>query len=137
MTPQEIKKSKADALDKIRAYLGADDVDGQFSGISGGYYSNDKFIVVWNGYWKGILAEFSINKCDSFYTAYSGYKATYSTQGLLHEKQLGGYSSIERALIDVGMKLCPTKEEKVEFFNKYATKYNDRLKKQRESNENQ
>ncbi|MEN6622738.1 MAG: hypothetical protein ABFD50_14460, partial [Smithella sp.] len=60
MTPQEKKKSKADALDKIRAYLEVDDVDGQCSGISGGYYSNDKFIVVWNGYWKGILAEFSI-----------------------------------------------------------------------------
>ena len=135
MTPkekaEEIKESKKAALKKIKQFLEAENVDSQFNDRSGEYYSSDKFIVTWNANYKGILSEFSIDKCDSFYASYSGYKAIYVTRSFFHEKQLGGYHSIERALIEVGMKLC-SKEEKKDFFEKYATKYNARLQNERE-----
>lgn len=124
----EVNASKAQALAQIKTFLEADDVDGQFATRNGGYYSSDKFLVTWLGNYKGIPSEFSIDICDSFYKQYSGYKAIYVTRSLLHEKQLGGYSSIERALLEVGLKLCGVAEKK-EFFDKYATKYNEKLKK--------
>jgi len=130
-TAKQIKESKKAALEKIKQFLEAEDVDAQFADRTGAYHSSDKFIVTWNANWKGIPSEFSIDKCDSFYAAYSGYKAIYATRSLFHEKQLGGYHSIERALIEAGMKLCGKDENKA-FFEKYATKYNARLQKERE-----
>lgn len=130
-TAKEIKESKKAALENIKEFLEAEDVDSQFSDKTGAYHSSDKFIVTWNDNWKGIPSEFAIDKCDSFYASYSGYKAIYVTRSLFHEKQLGGYHSIERALIEVGIKLCGKDEKKV-FFDKYATKYNTRLQKERE-----
>jgi hypothetical protein len=130
-TAKEIKESKKVALQKIKQFLEAENVDAQFNDRSGDYYSSDKFIVTWNANYKGIPSEFAIDKCDSFYASFSGYKAIYATRSLFHEKQLRGYHSIERALIEVGMKLC-SKEEKKAFFEKYATKYNARLQKERE-----
>lgn len=130
-TAKQIKESKKTALEKIKQFLEAEDVDTQFANRTGEYHSSDKFIVTWNDKWKGILCEFSIDKCDSFYSSFSGYKAIYVTRSLFHEKQLAGYHSIERALIEVGMKLC-SKDEKKAFFEKYATKYNARLQKERE-----
>lgn len=126
-TTKQIKESKKAALEKIKQFLDAENVDTQFADRTGAYYSNDKFIVTWNASWNGVPSEFAIDKCDSFYTAYSGYKAIYVTRSLFHEKQLKGYHSIERALIDVGLKLCNKKEKKA-FFEKYAIKYNAKLK---------
>src|SRR3990172_67786 len=130
-TAKEVKESKLKAFAKIKEYLDAENVDAQFDDRSGDYYAKDKFLVSWSANWNGIPAEYSIDKVDSFYGAMSGNKAIYATRSLLHEKQLGGYGSIERALIEVGMKLCP-KEEKRAFFEKYAGKYNQRLQRERE-----
>lgn len=130
-TAKQIKESKKAALEKIKQFLEAEDVDAQFADRTGAYHSSDKFIVTWNANWKGIPSEFSIDKCDSFYATYSGYKAIYATRSLFHKKPLGGYHSIERALIEAGMKLCGKDENKA-FFEKYATKYNARLQKERE-----
>lgn len=117
-------------MEQIRKYLDAENVDAQFNDRNAEYHSKDKFIVTWNENYKGIDSEFAIDKTDAFYASYSGYKAIYCTRGLFHEKQLAGYHSIERALIEVGMKLCD-KNEKEAFFDKYAVKYNQRLKKER------
>lgn len=127
MTAEEIKKSKANALEKIKQFLDASDVDGQFADRDGNYYSKDKFIIQWNANYKGMLCEFTIDKTDTFYADFSGYKAIYAVRNLFLEKQLKGYSTIERALIDVGLKLCPPKEQKA-FFDKYAVPYNEKIK---------
>lgn len=130
-TAKQIRESKQKALEKIKEILN-NEIDGfideLFTERDGDYYSSDKFIITYNSNYKGIPSEFSIDKTDSFYAVYSGYKAIYATRSLFHEKQIKGYSSIERALIDVGLKLC-NKEEKENFFNKYATRYNEKLKK--------
>ncbi len=130
----KIKKSKQEALDKITAFLDAPDVEAQFDKISGDYHSKDKFIVTWNDNWKGIPSEFAIDKCDSFYSSYSGSKAILATRSLFHEKQLKAYPSIEHALIDVAItKLISKKEDKVTFFNKYAVPFNERIKNKKEA----
>ncbi|UOB18598.1 hypothetical protein [Abyssalbus ytuae] len=126
-TIQQIRESKKSALDQIKKFLDAENVEEQFKDRSGDYYSKDKFLVTWYANWKGIPSEFGIDKTDQFYARYSRYKAIYVTRSLFHEKQLAGYSSIERALIEIGLKLC-SKSEKEAFFNKYAIKYNEKLK---------
>lgn len=123
MTDKEIKESKQKALEKIKELLRVNDVDGQFSGRSGDYYSNDKFIVTWNANYMGMLCEYGIDKCDAAYTALSGYKAIFVVRNLFLEKQLKGFGSIERALIEVGLTLCPKKEKK-DFFDTFAVTYN-------------
>jgi len=123
----EISISKEAALKKIKLLLEAEDVDSQFDLLSGDYHSKDKFIVSWIDNWKGIPSEYSIDKCDAFYAKLSGQKAILATRSLFHEKQLAGYNSIERALIEVGIKLS-NKNEKQDFYNTYATKYNTRLR---------
>lgn len=133
---KEVKKSKAEALEKIKTFLNAPDINGQFDGREGGYYSKDKFIVTWLANWKGIPSEFGIDKCDSFYSDYSGNAAIYVTRSLFHEKQLKGFPSIERALIDIGLMLCPTKD-KTAFFKKYAITYNERIKQKNKNIENE
>lgn len=127
MTNKEIKESKQKALDKIKEYLRVNDVDGQFAGKSGDYYSNEKFIVTWNANYMGMLCEYGIDKCDAAYAALSGYKAIFAVRNLFLEKQLKGFSSIERALIEVGLKLC-SKKEKKDFFDTFAAAYNLKLK---------
>lgn len=123
MTNKEIKESKQKALEKIKELLRVNDVDGQFSGRSGDYYSNEKFIVTWNANYMGMLCEYGIDKCDAAYEALSGYKAIYSVRNLFLEKQLKGFSSIERGLIVVGLALCPKKDKK-DFFDTFAVTYN-------------
>lgn len=130
ISPKKIKESKAAAFEQIKKFLDADDVNAQFDSRSGDYHSSDKFIVTWNGNYKKMWSEFGIDKCDSFYASYSGYRAIYVARGLFHEKQLGGYATIERALLEVGMKLCP-KNELEDFFKKYVVPYNERLKAQK------
>lgn len=126
----DIKSSRVAALQKIKKYLESDDIEGQFTGLSGNYHSPEKFLVTWQGNFNGMPAEYKIEKCDPAYKAISGYCCIYGHAGLFHEKQLEGFSSFERALIVVGLKLCSTREAKTEFFNKYAERYNDRIRTQ-------
>lgn len=123
MTDKEIKESKRKALEKIKELLRVDDVDAQFAKRSGDYYSNEKFIVTWNANYQGMLCEYGIDKCDQAYAAISGYKAIYVVRNLFLEKQIKGFSSIERALLEVGLKLC-SKKEKQDFFDTFAVTYN-------------
>lgn len=127
MTDKEIKESKRIALEKIKELLRVDDVDGQFAGRSGDYYSSEKFIVTWNANYLGMLCEFGIDKVDSVYEAISGSKAILAVRNLFMEKQLKSFGSIERALIEVGLILCP-KKEKRDFFDTFAMTYNLKLK---------
>lgn len=132
VAPNKVKESKREALEKIKNFLDCEEVDAQFSDRSGSYHSSDKFIVSWTGNYNGMAHEFSIDKTDSFYASYSGYRAIYARRTLFSEKQIAGYTSIERALIEVGLKLCQ-KSEKKEFFEKYGVRYNLRIQLQRES----
>lgn len=125
----EISKSRKEALSKIIEVLDNGDVDSQFKDNNGEYYSSDKFLLVWKGNYKGMPSEMRIDKTDSFYSNYSGYKAIYSAVGLFHEKQIKGFTSIERAFIEVGLMLCASKKDKISFFHKYAKPYNQKLKK--------
>jgi len=127
MTDKEIKESKRKALEKIKEYLRVNDVDAQFESRSGDYYSNDKFIVTWNANYRGMLCEFGIDKVDAVYATISGAKAIFSVRNLFMEKQLKLFGSIERALIVVGLNLCPKKDKK-EFFETFAVAYNLKLK---------
>lgn len=43
-------------------------------------------------------------------------------------KQGEAYASLERDLVEQGLKLCATKEDKKQFFDKYAVAYNNKLK---------
>lgn len=136
---KEVSESRAKALARIKEILnkGTGNVDVQFTDRSGDYYSSDKFIVTWTGNYKGMPSEFGVDKTDAFYEAYSGgIKAISVTRGLLHEKQLKSYRSIELALIDAGMKLCSGREEKVTFFEKYAEPYNERINKLKQEKAN-
>jgi hypothetical protein len=123
MTDKEIKESKRKAFEQIKEFLRVNDVDGQFAKRSGDYYSNEKFIVTWNANYKGMLCEYGIDKCDAAYEALSGYKAIYSVRNFFLEKQIKGFSSIERGLLEVGLALCPKKEKK-DFFDTFVETYN-------------
>lgn len=136
MTDKEIKESKRLALEKIIELLRVEDVDGQFAKRSGDYYSNEKFIVTWNAYYKGMLCEYGIDKCDGGYTALSGYKAIYCVRNLLLEKQLKGFSSIERALLEMGLRMCHKKEKKI-FFDTFVVTYNLKQKTKKQDNHEQ
>lgn len=124
----KINQSRIKALEKIKEILSKENVDEQFKDVSGGYYSKDKFIVSWFGNWNGSAVEYSIDKVDSFTSAVLSTKAIYVRRNLFSEKQLSGYHSIERALIENGIKLCSTKNDKITFFNRFAKPYNERLK---------
>ena len=124
---KEIKESRAKALEEIKKFLEAPDVDGQFSERSGEYFSKDKFIVTWKGNYRSVPSEFRIDKCDAFYAGFSGCKAIYCAVGLFHEKQLKGFPSIERALIEIGIGLCENQADKLSFYHKYALPYNRKI----------
>lgn len=126
-TAQEVKESKAKALAKIKEYLEAEDVAGQFTGD---YFGAERVIVSWNNNWKGFPVEYRLDHCDSFYTLYSGYKVVFVRVSLVQQKQISGYNSIHRALIDIAYKqLCPKKESDA-FFQKYITRFNELVEKQ-------
>jgi hypothetical protein len=130
-TSKQISESRKQALDKIREILDKGNPDELFSDNNGDYYSKDRFLLVWKGNYKGMPSEMRIDKTDAFYANYSGYKAIYASVGLFHEKQLKGYSSIERAFIDVGLDLCRTKKDKRGFYEKYTIPYNNKIKEQK------
>ena len=125
---KKVKESREKALEQIKQYLNSEDIEGQFEDKNGDYYSSDKFIVSWSVNYQGFPHEMSIDKVDGFYTVYSGAKCIVVRRSLVSEKQLKAYGSFERALVDQGLKLCRNKEEKKQFFDKYAVAYNNRLK---------
>jgi hypothetical protein len=124
---KEIKKSRKEALEKIKQYLDNEDIEGQFDDRSGDYYNSEKFLVSWNCNHNGFPHEISIDKVDSLYRGMSGAKCIVARRSLVSEEQLTAYSSFERALIDQGLKLYAAREEKKQFFEKYAVKYNERI----------
>lgn len=122
----KVKESRKAALEKIKEYLDKEDVEQQFENTK----ENEK-IVVWVGNVDGFPKEFTIEAVDKFYTSYSGgVKCITARRCLFSEKQLKGYHSWERALIEIGLKLCSGRKEKQEFFDKYAVRYNEKLKTQ-------
>lgn len=125
---KQIRESRAKALEKIKEYLESENIEIQFENLDTNFYGKERFLVSWISLYKSIPAEYSINLTDASYRFLSGYCCTYTTQGLFHQKQFEGYRSFERAFIEVGMKLCPNKEAKIEFFQKYAVPYNEKLK---------
>ncbi len=130
-SPVVIRKSRAAALEKVTEILEKGDIDAQFADRNGDYYSKDKFLVVWSGNHQGMAAEFSLCKTDSVYKGMTGYAAIYTTQGLFHQHQFKGWPSIEAALIETGIGLCPTRKAKQAFWQRFAKPYNDRLVERR------
>lgn len=127
LADKQIKESRNQALNKIIELLSSENIESQFEGLSGDFYSKDKFIVTWLGHWNHIPAEYSLNKTDSFYKSYSGYAATYTTQGLFHHHQFAGYESVWRGLLEIGLKLSPSNISKKFFYEKYVLPYNTEL----------
>lgn len=128
-SPKQIKESRENALSEIKDILDKGDVQNQFGNRSGRYHSNEKFIVSWKVNYNGFPHEVSIDLVDKFYSSYSGAKCIKARRSLFSEKQLEAYPSIEYALIKEGLKLCPNKKEKIEFFGKYAKPYNENIKR--------
>lgn len=124
---KEVRESRKEALIEIKRMLDQGNPDELFKDRIAGYYSDDKFLVVWKGNYNGMACEYRIDKTDSFYKSYSGASAIYCSVGLFHEKQLESYKTIERAFIDVGLKLCANKNEKRKFFERYAVPYNEKI----------
>lgn len=122
----QVNKYKKEALAKIITILDKGDVEEQFEKNSGAYHSSEKFIITYLGNYKGMMVEFGLDKTDSFYASYSGYKCIYAARNLFFEKQLKGFDTIEHGLIYLGMKLCSAKK-KEEFFDRYAVPYNKRV----------
>lgn len=122
---KQIKESRQKALEQIKVYLDSDNIENQFLDRNGDYYSNNKFIVSWICNYNNFPHEVSIDKVDSF----RGTACITARRSLFSEKQLKAFSTFERALVTEGLKLCATKTEKKEFFDKYAVAYNNRLKK--------
>jgi hypothetical protein len=128
----KIKETREKALKRIKEYLEVEDVERQFEDRNGDYYSNDKFIVAWAVNYKGFPYQMSIDKVDDFYSKVSGARCIVARRSLISETQLKAYSSFERALVEEGLKLCRNKEEKKQFFDKYAVAYNNRLKQKKD-----
>lgn len=128
MPAKKVKESRQKALEQVKTYLNSEDIEGQFENINGDYYSNDKFLVSWFTNYNGFPHEVTIDKVDEFYKSMSGAKCIVARRSLVSEEQLKTYGSFERALVAEGLKLCSSKQEKKEFFDKYAVVYNNRLK---------
>jgi len=122
---KEIKESRAEALKTVEKYLQAENIEEQFNERGGDYHSRDKFLVSWKANLNGMRIEVSLDKTDGFFT---NAKCIEVKRNLFYEKQVKAYGSFERGLLEVGLKLCANKEEKRQFFEKYVTVYNERIK---------
>lgn len=122
---KQIKESRQKAFEKIKEYLDKDNVEEQFSNLSGDYHSKDKFILSYLTNFKGFPYELTIDKVDGFYQDYSGFKCIKARRSLVSETQLKGFHSFERALVEEGLKLAPSRKE---FFDKYAVAYNNKIR---------
>lgn len=123
---KDLKESRETALSEIKSIL--DDPE-RLNEASNrqlfGSHDRKQFIVTWKSNYRGMACEERIDITDSFYKSYSGYGAIYCSVGLFHEKQLKGFSTLERALLTIGLKLSRNSKD---FFDKYVTPYNERLK---------
>ncbi|CAH7396194.1 conserved hypothetical protein [Vibrio chagasii] len=124
----DVRKSRLDALGKIKQLLDVPDIEGQFTDKNGSYHSSEKFIVSWLGNANGFGCEFQLEKCDDMYRTMSGYVCVHGYASLIQQKQISGYQSFELGLIQVGLKLCSGNKQKMDFFNRYAVPYNERVK---------
>jgi len=123
---KELKESRAEALKTVEKYLSSDNIEEQFNGRGGEYHSKDKFLVSWKGNYNGFRVECSLDKTSD--NLFSRAKCIQAKRSLVMEKQVKAYGSFERGLIEVGLLLCPNREAKKEFFNRYVVKYNERIK---------
>ncbi|ELP6119505.1 TPA: hypothetical protein I7730_00080 [Vibrio vulnificus] len=130
---KEVQESRLEALEKIRTYLRASDIEGQFANRNGGYHSSEKFLLTWKGNHNLMASEFKLEKTDAAYKAMSGFVCIYGVANIFHESQLGGYGTFERGLLEVGLKLCANRAAQKEFFDEFVKPYNERLEKQKES----
>lgn len=121
---KKVKESRQQALEKIKEILDKGEVEEQFKNKSGDYYSNDKFIVSYNVNYSGFPHEVSIDLDNSF----SNVRCIKVRRSLVSEQELDAFRSIEYALIKEGLSLIKNKEQKIEFFNKYAKPYNEKIK---------
>lgn len=117
----KVKESRKNALEKAKQLL---------QNLPQSHKDSEK-VLVWIGNVNGFPKEFTLEATDSFYASYSGNKYITAARSLVTEKQLKGYRDLERALLEVGLKLCSGRKEKQQFFNDYVVKYNEKLKAQR------
>ena len=115
---KQIDESRAKALAKIKGYLdNLEESLKEFEKIHPGEMGH--ILISYNTNWNGIPAEVQLKVCDSFYTAYSGNRCIKNQVTLFSQKQIKGYHSIHRGLLEMGMGLLPNKPAKKEFFEKY------------------
>lgn len=118
-----VRESRAEALIKIKALLDVGNIDSKFD-----YWSENETIVSFLGNRFGLPSTFAIKKSNKAYLLKTGCAAQYIVSNQLKDTQITAYTSIEHALIDVGLKLC-VNGENGEFYIKYGAPYNERLKK--------
>ncbi len=123
----KLENSRLEAIAKITSILDNPELLKQVQEHTSG---KDMFIISTLINYKGILMETNLEHCDSFYRAYSGYACIKARKSLISQKQLKGYPTIEYGLISFGIDLIKDKQEKIDFYNKYAVPYNENLKKQ-------
>lgn len=124
-SPKEVRSSKDKALEVITSLLRSGDVDTRYTG---GADSHGEFLVTWRGNWNRVPQEYSVRLTNSFYMSYSGARCIYARAGLFNQKQLDSFRTVEEGLIKVGMKLCRTKKDTMNFFNEFAVPYNNKIK---------
>lgn len=125
-TKKEIAASRKEALAQVIKFLSVEDIENQFAKRDNGFYSKDKFLVVWKANKNNWPCENRLDLCDNVYATISGLKCCYVSVGLFHEKQIKGFASIERGLIEIGL-LLSAKKDKTAFFDKYAKPYNQKM----------
>ncbi|MDK9790067.1 hypothetical protein [Vibrio sp. D431a] len=129
-----VTSNRKAALEKIKEILRVGDVEAQFQHRCRDYHSSEKFIVTWVANWQGYAAEYKLSLTENMYRVMSGYECIYGVANLFNEHQFSGYQSVERGLLEVGLKLCANKSQKNDFFEEFAVPYNNRLKQKQESN---
>lgn len=125
-TKSEIAVSRKEVLAQVIKFLSVEDIENQFAKRDNGFYSNEKFLVVWKGNKNNLPCENRLDLCDNVYATISGLKCCYVSVGLFHEKQIKGFPAIERGLIEIGL-LLSDKKDKAAFFDKYAKPYNQKM----------
>lgn len=135
ISANEVSEARKLALGKIKVYLGADDIEGQFSHLNGRYHSPEKFLVTWIGNYRDMPVEYKIEKTDEVFKSMSGKVCVYGVANLFMEKEISSYSTFERCLLEIGLKLCPNRKEKAKFHADYAVPYNNRLNEAKKAKE--
>ena len=127
---KQIDESRAKALAKIKGYLdNLEESLAEFKKIHPGEMGH--ILISYNTNSHGVPAEVQLKVFDSFYKAYSGYRCGKCQVTLFTAKQIKGYASIHRGLLEMGMGLLPNKPAKKEFFDKYVVPYNQAIEEKR------